>query len=58
MTCKARQVSDQMVCNQCGLLWDVNDAEPPVCKTPLTYTDKQARKQLARIREVLRNDNI
>lgn len=29
-TCKARQYSDQMMC-QCGLAWDVNDPEPPAC---------------------------
>lgn len=29
--CKARQYSDQMLC-ECGLAWDVNDSEPPECK--------------------------
>jgi len=33
MTCKARQYSDQMICGQCGLQWDVNDPEPPECLT-------------------------
>lgn len=32
--CKARQFSDQMVCEPCGLRWDVNDPEPPACKEP------------------------
>jgi hypothetical protein len=31
MTCHAVQMSDQMVCGQCGLQWDVNDPEPPEC---------------------------
>ena len=31
MKCLARQHSDQMICHQCGLVWDVNDPEPPVC---------------------------
>lgn len=30
--CQAIQVSDQMSCNACGLVWDVNDPEPPECK--------------------------
>jgi len=30
--CKAVQESDQMRCASCGLLWDVNDPEPPECK--------------------------
>ncbi len=35
MVCYARQHSDQMVCGKCGLQWDVNDPEPPKCKTAL-----------------------
>lgn len=35
MTCLARQHSDQMICHQCGLVWDVNDPEPPVCANTL-----------------------
>lgn len=30
-SCKARQYSDQMSCAACGLTWDVNDPEPPIC---------------------------
>ena len=32
-SCKARQHSDQMSCDHCGLVWDVNDPDPPVCST-------------------------
>ena len=32
MTCQARQHSDQMVCDACGLTWDMNDPEPPKCR--------------------------
>ncbi len=31
MTCKAKQYSDQMVCEVCDLTWDMNDPKPPVC---------------------------
>jgi len=30
--CKAYQQSDEMVCSDCGLRWDVNDPEPPKCQ--------------------------
>lgn len=30
--CTARQCSDQMLCDQCGLQWDTNDPEPPECR--------------------------
>lgn len=29
--CLARQYSDQMVCHQCDLRWDMNDPCPPTC---------------------------
>ena len=29
--CEARQYSDQMCCDRCGLQWDVNDPDPPRC---------------------------
>ena len=32
MTCEAVQKSDCMVCNACGLKWDVNDPSAPQCK--------------------------
>lgn len=32
MNCKAVQHSDQMVCESCGLTWDMNDPSPPKCK--------------------------
>jgi hypothetical protein len=30
--CKAKQFSDQMVCTECVLVWDMNDPAPPRCK--------------------------
>ena len=32
MTCGARRQCDQMVCNRCGLRWDVDDQDIPECK--------------------------
>lgn len=31
MTFLARRHNDQMMCHHCGLVWDVNDPEPPTC---------------------------
>lgn len=31
--CAARQISDQMNCHRCGLVWDTNDPEPPKCRS-------------------------
>lgn len=30
--CEARQYSDQMMCDRCALVWDMNDPEPPECE--------------------------
>jgi len=30
--CYATQHSDQMICYKCGLVWDMNDPEPPECR--------------------------
>lgn len=30
--CESRQVNDQVICGPCGLQWDVNDTDPPVCQ--------------------------
>ena len=49
--CKARQYSDEMVCHECGLTWDVNDPEPPKCaiiqrSAPTTLTVPVGRQYL------------
>ncbi len=57
--CKARQYSDQMLC-VCGLAWDVNDPEPPECRSPEAKTDRHVRNAgegpevLRRLRRELR----
>lgn len=33
MKCEAHAQSDQMRCERCDLLWDMNDPDPPECKT-------------------------
>lgn len=31
--CKAYERGDQWFCDACQLVWDINDDEPPECKT-------------------------
>lgn len=30
--CSARQYSDEMHCHKCGLVWGLNDPDPPECQ--------------------------
>lgn len=30
--CKARRINDQMFCDGCGVQWDLDDTDPPVCR--------------------------
>ena len=36
--CEAVQHSDQMSCEKCNLVWDINDSNPPACRKPKPYT--------------------
>ena len=45
--CRARQHSDQMLCD-CGLGWDVNDPDPPECRSTAVAT-----QQIAAMRVIL-----
>lgn len=49
LSCEARQISDQLRCEKCNLLWDMNDPEPPTCKTGKDLFNDQ--------REILRKKN-
>lgn len=41
--CKAIQMSDNMVCRQCGVRWDANDPEPPECRQDVNETERDAK---------------
>jgi hypothetical protein len=51
MKCAARQHSDQKVCAACGLVWDINDPEPPTCPR-----EQPAKVALAKIKRILNNE--
>ena len=42
--CQARQHSDQMICSKCGLLWDINDPDPPECQRH-TLPEKSTKRR-------------
>ncbi len=48
VSCIAQQVSDQMRCERCNLLWDINDIDPPKCKTGHDLFE-QKRDELKRV---------
>ena len=43
--CEARQRSDQMVCDRCGNVWDMNDSLPPDCNPMRTILGGHKPKQ-------------
>ncbi len=53
MTCKAKQYSDQMLCGRCGLAWDVNDIDPPECRTKEWYEKQRAELEVKKMKEIL-----
>lgn len=47
-TCQARQHSDQRVCHACGLVWDINDPDPPTCQRGVKKLAPGERQELPR----------
>ena len=47
--CQARQQSDQKRCERCDLTWDMNDPDPPECKTPHDIAMDAMRKDLGTV---------
>lgn len=44
MKCKARQYSDQMVCHDCSLVWDMNDPDRPACNLKPESAEVRAKE--------------
>lgn len=56
-TCKARQESDQKVCHDCGLRWDMNDPEPPACLPESERRRKtRGRLELTRLKRMVSHE--
>ena len=54
--CKAYQMSDQKCCDRCGLVWDMNDPEPPTCLTEQEAQDRVNRRGMAKLRESMKDE--
>lgn len=54
MECDKRRIESEWYCGMCGVRWDVDDPEPPVCpverNAPETLTDR-LRALVVRFRE-------
>lgn len=58
MKCKARQFSDEMYCQPCGLRWDMNDPCPPACKPKVDARfEEPAPTNITEIRERYEREN-
>lgn len=51
--CKSRQYSDQMVCHDCRLVWDMNDPDPPPCKLEVKPDDGVVDATIANLKSFL-----
>lgn len=40
--CKRTEVDDLVICNRCGMQWDLEDPAPPACD-PMSYSRMRAR---------------
>jgi len=51
--CEAVQMSDQMRCERCNLVWDLDETKPN-CLTPSEAERRHGLEKLNEIRETLR----
>lgn len=52
--CEARRYGEEMQCARCGLAWDVNDPDPPPCRTDDQVRQQHGREALDRIKNQLK----
>lgn len=54
--CEAHQVGDQMFCDRCGLVWDTNDPDTPMCIEEVPVTKQDGIKIFEKILEDLKHE--
>ncbi len=54
--CQSRQHSDQMICHKCGLVWDMNDTDPPQCVHLVNKKQQRAEAALKQAYEIMGNN--
>ena len=50
--CQARVLGDQYHCDRCGVVWDINDQDPPDCRT--VFNVKKRDLEINKMREILK----
>lgn len=52
-SCEAETIGQEHACTRCSYVWDLNDPEPPQCKTDSELLVERNTRRLAELREVL-----
>lgn len=52
--CSAQVIGQEYSCGRCGYVWDLNDPEPPKCKTNAQARRDNAARHIAKLREQLK----
>ena len=53
--CEAIQEGDQLTCHKCGLYWQINDHNPPRCRTKQEIQQERNRRGIAEMKRILSN---
>ena len=53
-SCEAETVGQEHACTRCGFVWDINDPDPPRCKTNNELLVERNNRQLTKLRESLK----
>ncbi len=51
--CEASRMNDQKFCQRCGVVWDIDDDDPPKCKTASEVQKQINTRGMALVREVI-----
>ena len=52
--CESEVIGQEKACVRCGYIWDLNDPEPPTCKTKNELSVERNNRHLAKIRKDLK----
>jgi len=53
--CEAMQEGDQLKCRRCGLYWQMNDHNPPECRTNQEIQYERNRRGVAELQRIVNN---
>ena len=55
--CMAIQEGDQLKCHRCGLYWQINDKNPPRCRTNQEIQYERNQRGIAEMKRIWNNAN-